>query len=147
MSKVIINGNSRFNLKDRLKFQEINKLIAFSLHPSSSTYVYAQSNPTITNIGSYESTDIVGVSVNGVNRYGWHDSLTRTMDELALAIKAKTTIIQDANTSLAGGAFSNHNIGTEGVIYNVMKNIVNYEPNPIIINGQLVGNKWIYVKP
>jgi len=74
--------------KDIVKFSICNKLIARGTRRSSSS-IYA--NFKIANLGEYEATDIVGVSVNGARK----ERLTFDRNEIDKAIAVGVSFVLD----------------------------------------------------
>jgi hypothetical protein len=90
---IVINAEGKYQEKDKKKFAKANKLISFGIEGSS--YKYAQDNKELTNVGSYSSSDIVGVSINGSTRKNWQQNFNETLKEVAKAIEAGATVVAD----------------------------------------------------
>ncbi len=76
--------------KDQRKFLSCNKLIARG-QPQSSTNAYAVAAGAACNVGSYDASDVVGISAEGVRKH------RRPADvwEIQKAVAAAATIITD----------------------------------------------------
>ena len=91
VSKTIIDCSSNpYRFKDARKFEDITKFIGRGSEESSSNK-YAKALSPIANTGKYVSTDIVGISVEGLRK----NRIPFDENEVLLAIKAGATIITD----------------------------------------------------
>lgn len=100
-----LRDGQRYRLKDVEKFKHCNKLISRGVKGSSSA-IYAAHCENV-NCGHYESTDVVGVSVNGM-RSG---RLKFDKLELSKAGKVGATIVTDNQND----RYRSYNIGEREV--------------------------------
>ena len=107
---LVINGNTRYNDKDRVKFAKATKLIGYSDAPRSSTHTYIQDNKNVVNTGVYNPGEVVGVSLNGASRPNSESNYLKAKEEVIKALEAGATVIQD-NAEDRNRAF---NVATEG---------------------------------
>lgn len=104
---------TEMNAKDAEKFKNATKLIAYGVK-GTSTYNYAEANPTKTNVGTYNQGEMVALSLNGISRPKAEANLKLALKEAVKALESGAYVIGDKAGTAKGERDSAHNTATEG---------------------------------